>query len=117
MPATHLLRFLTIVAMLLAPFGMIMGSHAAMAMPLSSASTMDPMQEVAPAGHCADLDRGSKDEMSLDIDCMIACSALATAYFEVETHPILTALIDPGPPSGGHSGLHPESDPPPPRFS
>jgi len=116
MSPTRLLRFLTILAVLFSPISM-MGGHAAMATPVASASTMDHMRAAMPAGHCADMDQDTKDKASPDIDCMIACSAIPATVFQVDTHPMTVALVPPALLFSGLIGLHPESDPPPPRFS
>ena len=117
MPLTRLLRFLTIFAVLFSPISMSAG-HAAMAMPTPSAPMADHMS-AAPAGHCADMD-GEQDKSGRatpNIDCMIACSAMPAADFEVEVHPIVAAFIEPRALTSAHHGLNPESDPPPPRVS
>lgn len=118
MSLMRLLRFLTILAMLFSPVSMMSG-HAAMAMPAPSATAMDHMQASAPAGHCADMapGRDSNDQQRPDIDCMIACSAIPAADFAVETHAAKAAFLEPARLVSALRGLHPESDPPPPRFS
>jgi len=80
---------------------------------------MDHMQGGTPAGHCADMapDRDSNDQQRPDIDCMIACSAIPAADFAVETHATEAAFLEPARLVSALHGLHPESDPPPPRFS
>jgi hypothetical protein len=116
MSPTRLLLFLTIFAVLFSPVSTI-GGHAAMALPAPSALTMDQMQMTAPAGHCADMDEDSKDRSDPDINCMIACSAIPAADFQVDMHPNLVSLVPPARLSSGLRGLHPGSDPPPPRLS
>lgn len=118
MSPTRLLRLLTMIAVLFSSLSMMSG-HAAMAMPAPSASTMDHMKATAPAGHCADMaaDREPDDQGAPDIDCMIACSAIPAADFEVETHPMAAGFLEPVRLVSALHGLHPESDPPPPRFS
>ncbi len=87
MPLTRLLRFLTIFAVLFSPISMSAG-HAAMAMPAPSTPMADHMA-AAPAGHCADMDgeQGKSSPAAPNIDCMIACSAMPAADFEVEAIP------------------------------
>jgi len=117
MPLTRLLRFLTIFAVLFSPISMATG-HAAMAMPAASAAMADHMG-AASAGHCADMG-GEQDKSgpaAPSIDCMIACSAMPAADFEVEAHPVVAAFIEPRALISALSGLNPESDPPPPRIS
>lgn len=111
------LRFLTILAVLLAPLSM-MGGHAAMAMPSPSApSVIDHGQPGSPAGHCADMDEDQTGQTSPSIDCMIACSAVPAAEFVVASHPAVHGITEVGRLASLHPGLHPESDPPPPRLS
>lgn len=117
MSLTRLFRFLAIVAILFAPLSMASG-HAAMAMPAPSATMSGHMATAAPMGHCADMD-GEQDKSgpsAPSIDCLIACSALPTMAFEVESHPAVHGLIQPAALVGALTGRHPESDPPPPRL-
>ncbi len=117
MSLTRLWRILTIFAVLFAPLSMMSG-HAAMAMPnLSASSDMDHGQAGSPAGHCADMDQDQKGQTSPNIDCMIACSAVPAEEFEVASHPAVHAVMPVGRLASLHRGLHPESDPPPPRLS
>jgi hypothetical protein len=116
MSPTRLVRILTILAMLVAPLGM-MGGHAAMAMPVSAQPAMDHMAAMSPGGSCADMDKQPEDQSGPGIDCMIACSAVPSAEGGIAGHPLAAADVQPPPPSEAASGLHPESDPPPPRFA
>jgi hypothetical protein len=52
-----------------------------------------------------------------NIDCLIACSALPSLAFEVEVQPHPPSFVEPAPLLAALHGLHPESDPPPPRLS
>lgn len=120
MQLTRLLRFLTLVAMLFSPISMAAG-HAAMAMPAPSAAMADQMGAM-PVGHCADMsgDQDKQDKSAPtgpNIDCMIACAAMPAADFSVAVHPLFVAFIEPARLTGALHGLHPESDPPPPRHS
>lgn len=100
-------RFLTLLALLavlLAPAGMI-GSHAAMAMPAAATQPMD---------HCAEGqdESAGKSEM---IDCAIACAAMTTAEPLI---PQETALLASAPNLLAASfieGMRPEAATPPPR--
>lgn len=117
MPLTRLLRILTLIAVIFAPLSMA-GGHAAMAMPAAPAAMSDHMGAM-PAGHCADME-GKQDKngpSAPSIDCMIACSAMPAADFEVEVHPLTAAFIEPARLVSALHGLSPESDPPPPRIS
>jgi len=117
MSLTRLVRFLTLVAMLFAPLSMS-GAHAAL--PVSGAAAVsDHVEAPPPAGHCADMDetQDRSGQSNRSIDCMIACAALPAADFAVASHPAAPNTIDPAPLLSGLSGLHPGSDPPPPRLS
>lgn len=117
MIALRYMRFLTILAVLLAPLSM-MGGHAAMAMPSPApTAAMDHGQSDSAAGHCADMDQDQSGQTSPSIDCMIACSAIHSAEFAVASHPAVHSATPIASLPGLHPGLHPESDPPPPRFS
>ena len=115
MPITRLLRILTILAVLLAPLGML-GGHPAMATPAPSDPAMSHMA-IDPAGHCADIDKQSKDQPGSSIDCMIACSVLLTAENVLSVHPVAISPRQPRTLAVVLNGLHPEWDTPPPRLS
>ena len=117
MPLTRLLQFLAIFAVILSPLSMA-SAHAATAMPVSTTPMADHMADPAPAGHCADMadheDTGGQP--APNIDCLIACTALPSLAFEVEAHPLIPSFVEPAPLVAALRGLHPESDPPPPRL-
>lgn len=117
MSLTRLVRFLTLFAMLFAPLSMS-GAHAALPVSGVLAATNN-VKAVPPAGHCADMDesQGQNGRTSPSIDCMIACAALPAADFAVASHPAAPNTIDAARLLSGLSGLHPGSDPPPPRLS
>lgn len=117
MSLTRLWRVLTILAVLLAPLSM-MGGHAAMAMPSPAASSvMDHGQAGSPAGHCAEMDQDKTGQTSPSIDCMIACSAVPAAEFVFASHPAVHGVMQIAALASLLPGLHPESEPPPPRLS
>lgn len=117
MSLTRLWRVLTILAVLFAPLSMMSG-HAAMAMPSPPpAAVMDHGQAGSPVGHCADMDQDQTGQTSPSIDCMIACAAVPAAEVEVASHPAVHGVMQVGRLASLHRGLHPESDPPPPRLS
>lgn len=116
MSLAPLWRILTILAMLFAPFGMMSG-HTAMAMPMPDSAVMAHGSAGAPAEHCADMDRDQTGQTSPSIDCMIACSAVPAAEFAVESHAAVHGILQTTRLASLLPGLHPESDPPPPRFS
>lgn len=108
-----LFRFLSTalmaIALLLAPIGMLGQVGSAMA----HAPTVS-------APHCAEMDMpadGEDEGSGAMLDCMSICSAVAhTGQAELARlvihEPPLDALLP-----RGLVGIHPESDPPPPRFS
>ncbi len=114
------LRLLLLAAMLLAPLGRI-GIAQAMARP-AAAGVM--------AGHCAEMPAGAPvhhpgshhqkapagNGEGMAVDCMIACAAMAAAPEPFVAPPAAAALpilsFVPG-----LTGIRPEADPPPPRFS
>lgn len=115
------LRLLLLAALLLAPVGRI-GIAQAMAAPAAAGAT---------AGHCADMPaaapahhQGSRHQQSpaqdhegMAVDCMIACAAMATAP-EPFVAPAPGAVATPAATFlSSLTGIQPEADPPPPRFS
>ena len=104
----RLLPLLALLALLVAPFGR-MAAAEAMAMPHHAPAAM--------AGHCDDMPAPDGDEPGKAVDCMIACAVMT---------PSEAPALKAAPPARsmpasfavpGFSGLHPEADPPPPRFS
>ena len=118
MVARSLVRILTLLALLVAPLGMV-GEHAAMAMPSASAVS-NHGQTSEPSAHCAEMGSQTQDgdETSPSgdcLDCAVTCSALP-AIGNLVSEPALgpamarsLALV------ARVRGLHPESDDPPPR--
>ena len=108
----RLLPLLTLLALLVAPFGRIAAAEAMMV----------PQQPMAAmSGHCDDMPapaqhRGDRTHKA-SIDCLVACAAMATA----ENVPLVQNFAVVSMPAGyvlpEFSGLHPEADPPPPRLS
>ena len=107
----RLVHCLALLALLLAPLGMASG-HAELAMAPHSA-TMAHRTDAA--GHCMGMDQPSKSHQRSCIDCVIVCSAMATAANEIAAHPMDAAALPRIPLQARIHGLHPESDPPPPR--
>jgi len=115
------LRLLLLAAMLLAPVGR-MGIAQAMAVPAEAPAAM--------AGHCADMPAAApaqpaghhqqappQEDEQKAVDCMVACAAMASAPAAfVAPTPLADAQPDP-PLLSSLTGLRPEADPPPPRFS
>ncbi|HYG48520.1 MAG TPA: hypothetical protein VD846_11340 [Allosphingosinicella sp.] len=106
MSATRLLRFLTLLALLLAPLGMI-GGGPAMAHARPDATSP-----------CAERNKPAEAPPSAPLDCMVACAGClpeqggalaARALPAAAAAPVLLAFR--------LHGLHPEAATPPPRVS
>ncbi len=115
MVALRLLRFLTLLALLIAPLRM-MSAHAEMALPASPAAGHH-MAAAGPSDHCGGMDESGKRTPDSSIDCALACSAMPGAQSELMAHPQALAAIPPATLADALLGLHPESDPPPPRIA
>ena len=104
----RILPLLTLLALLVAPFGR-----------MASAETVTMMEHAAAAaalpGHCSDTPEQDRPERS--IDCMIACAAMAAADAPSLAPAPLTQTAPESLPSASFAGLNPAADPPPPRFS
>lgn len=120
MTAARLVRLLTIFAVLLAPLSMV-GERAAMAMPAGPEASAHHSAGPSRAGHCAEMSGQSEDEKAPDtqclIDCAIACSAIPAGGSQMADQSMPVVMVQPQPLVGRLSGLHPESDPPPPRIA
>ena len=110
------IRFLTLLALLLAPLSM-MTSHAAMA------AAVDAAPASASAMHCAEMPQADnqapgKQAPVKNIDCMLACACLPPLSGPGVGQAQLLISIDPVANAEplGH-GLDFTADPPPPRFS
>ena len=104
----RLFQLLVLLALLLAPAGML-GSHAAMAMPhQAAASALD---------HCTKEQAPSGTDRQAMLDCALACTAMPAAAPQIaRAVPVLQPLpvSVPEAPIAGH---RPEAATPPPRFS
>jgi hypothetical protein len=108
------LRLLLLAAMLVAPLGRI-GVAQAMTAPASGMAMAHCAEMPAPAtAHHQKAPAGEK----MAVDCMIACAAMAPPppIPFVAPPTAATALPAVSIPSS-LDGIHPEADPPPPRFS
>jgi hypothetical protein len=113
MLGVRLLQLLTLLAMILAPVGMATG-HDAMAAPAApGAHTMSAMA----TDHCAGMDQPAKPQPPSCVDCNMVCAALPAVETAVAVHPIAAASLPRIAPEEAVQGLHPESDPPPPRLA
>jgi len=121
MPIAHFLRFLVLLALLLAPVSMA-STHAAMALPAPQSAMTD--HHMAPAaGHCADM-ATARDEAPADdsaplenIDCAIACSCMPSTVGVVGERPSFTARVHHTEPSPLLTGLSPQAEPRPPKLA
>jgi hypothetical protein len=106
MSAPGLLKWLTFLALLLAPLAMIGGS---------------PARAHSPAvagGHCAEAETPAEAPPPAPVDCMIACAGcLPTPGAMLAALPSLQAAARPAPIAFCLRGLHPEAAIPPPRLS
>jgi hypothetical protein len=115
MPASRFVRWLTLIALLLAPLAMI-GGAPAMA-----------HDRMAAAGHNEDIhhedihheDMGSPAEAppAAPVDCMLACAGLPAQGAAVALHREVPAIREPLALSAHLSGFQPEAATPPPRIS
>jgi hypothetical protein len=103
MPATRFVRWLTLIALLLAPLAMIGGAPA--------------MAHDAVAGQCEDMGSPAEAPPAAPVDCMIACAGLPAQGSAVALHKGVPAAREPLALTAHLSGLQPEAAIPPPRFS
>lgn len=113
MPLKHLSRLLTILAMMVAQFGMLSGHAMAETQhaPISAASS-----------HCAEMAGDHEappndDAPGTDVDCRIACSCIPAAGAEPASGELLAHSPTDTPIILGVPGPNPAADPPPPRLS
>ena len=116
MLVTRLLRLCMMFAMLFAPLGMI-GDHAAMATRTAAVAGTDHGAMMRATNDCPGDEAPSRDLPASSVDCTIACSVLPGAETGIAARPKPAVMAPAAPPATGLAGLHPESDPPPPRFS
>ena len=113
------LRLLLLAVMLLAPLGRI-GVAQAMAAPAEAPAAM--------AGHCAGMpapaghggrhgDAPQQGDEGKAVDCMIACAAMTETPAAFLAPPLAPAAMAGAPLPVSLTGIRPEADPPPPRFS
>ena len=113
------LRLLLLAAMLLAPIGRL-GIAQAMAAPGATGGAM--------AGHCADMPAApapsghhqkspERSGEGMAVDCMTACAAMVAVPAPFFAPPPAVVAILSLPLLSSLTGIQPEADPPPPRFS
>ena len=116
------LRLLLLAAMLLAPLGRV-GIAQAMAAPAGAPAAMADhcadMPAAAPAHHRAGDRQGEprKGDEPMAVDCMVACAAMAQAPATFVAPMAPAAALPTAPFLASLTGIRPEADPPPPRFS
>ena len=112
MLVARFVRLLALLALVLAPFGML-GTHPAMAMPAPAVAAHHNQA----SEHCVGMDQPEKPKPSSCIDCIMVCAGLPAAESDIAAHPLATAVLPRLSVEQRVRGLHPESEPPPPRFA
>ena len=109
-------RILTLIGLLLAPLGMLQ-AHAAMPIAAGHA-TSHAATVTGGSTHCADREPPAPPHDTGSIDCTIACAGVASLSPPVPARPATSAavVVEIRPAADLH-GLHPESEPPPPRVA
>ena len=113
------LRLLLFAALLLAPVGRI-GLAQAMAAPAGAAMAhCAGMPAAAPAHHSGMPAQKApgRDGERMAVDCMTACAAMAPAPAPFVAPPPAATTLPAIPVLFSLTGIRPEADPPPPRFS
>ncbi|HEX6374793.1 MAG TPA: hypothetical protein VFZ91_03630 [Allosphingosinicella sp.] len=105
MEASRLLRWFTLLALLLAPLGMIGGAPAV------------AHYGAVAAGHCADMENPADAPSSVPMDCTTACSALPAQADGIAVRPLLPCAPEPAALTVRLHSLEPEAATPPPRIS
>jgi hypothetical protein len=110
MAAPRTLRLLTMLAVLLMPFGMLRGTSAE-AMEHHVSMTMS-------AGHCAGMPaKEKKAETAPCCDCMVACAAIHSKDACIEPMAPVPMAAEAARLKPAIHGLHPEAATPPPRIA
>lgn len=114
----HLIRLLTLFALLLAPLGMLGGAPAKAAMPSAG--------ESAGSGHCAETaasheqapdEQAPAKSLECLMDCMVLCSGMPSVSIQL-VEPMLPApMVMLAARSAPVRGLTPQAEPRPPQFS
>lgn len=113
---TRIMRFLTILAMLLSPLVM-MGGTPALAMS-HHASAGEIAAASMPMGHCDDMDMQSEGRSAPSIDCAVACAAMLPELgSRGKTEPLEPVAVDRPMLVSFRHGLGPEAATPPPRIA
>jgi hypothetical protein len=114
MPAPRILRILTLLAVLLMPFGMIGPASPVMAMSHHDGRAMT-------VDHCAGSAGMGKprkeDPPGHTPGCMVTCAAIPSAGVDLQPHAMAPSAVAPHALAPRVRGLHPEAAIPPPRFA
>lgn len=114
--AQILLRLLTLVALILSPVAMTASASARAPHHAKSVEVVAAPTDAT--GHCADMDKQSKDQPGPSTDCMMACAAMVPAPgAQLDVPGLLPASVEWLPLKSFPHGLEPEAATPPPRFS
>jgi len=110
----QLVRFLTLLALLTAPFGMLGG-------PAAAAETRSAEVQAA-GGHCVQRAADHQPTQAPaapagDIDCMMACACMPPLAAGMAAPPLRGEAPEPPLPLLILYGLSPQAEPPPPRLS
>jgi hypothetical protein len=120
MVPSRLAAIMAMLALILAPLGMV-GGYTAMAQPVASASHHEKSPDHS--AHCAETrgetQDGSGDSSLLDClnDCAITCSAIAAPGNAIALPPVVPRLALSLPLVSRLGGLPPEEPDPPPRLT
>lgn len=109
----RILSLLVVLGLVVAPAGMAAGGPAMSGHGAAMAMSHDSMLPVHP---CTDKQRPA-DKKAPDACCVMMCIAIPAAGGALAVQSILPRERQPLPRLNGPPGLHPEADPPPPRFS
>lgn len=108
MSLRRILPLLALLALLFAPFGRMAAAEA----------MVEPHHaSISAAGHCDDRPSSDPDRSRQAVDCLVACAVMAPPAVPALVLQPLLRLAPAASPTPAFSGLHPDADPPPPRFS
>lgn len=120
MVAARLMLFFAMLAMLVAPIGMLNGS--AMATDSLPVSASSQKQSIDHTSHCAEMSSenegqtgGGTSQGDCVSDCAMACSAVAAPGSRTAERDVSAAVMEAGLPVDTLHGLNPEASDPPPR--
>lgn len=118
MQMTRFMRILTILAVLLAPLGIIAPTSAQAAVTHAASATTHPAEAMPGMENCVGMPKGddtSKGQPAQQHDCMMACAAIPSFGSELPARPMAPSAIEPIRLTSTGHGLAPEAATPPPR--